>query len=72
MTTIMSGRRRDLKIYTEPIKGHYTSHWDLDYLPSDAVDSLYGSSRAEPSVNTPNWFVLVWTSIKNSLRVFQR
>lgn len=29
------------KIHSEKVKTDHTSHWDLDYLPSDQVESAY-------------------------------
>ncbi len=38
----MSDRSGDKKskLEDETVKEHYTSHWDLDYLPKDEVDKL--------------------------------
>ena len=45
-------KRRRIRIYEEQVKSAHTTHWDLDYLPSDVVDSAYKKSEDVSSDHT--------------------
>jgi hypothetical protein len=39
----MERNREKLKIYEEVAKSRQTTHWDMDYLPTEAIDALYAT-----------------------------
>ena len=38
----MIKKRKKPRIYTEQAKREHTTHWDMDYLPMEEVEALYG------------------------------
>jgi hypothetical protein len=38
----MVKKRKKPRIYTEKAKREHTTHWDMDYLPVEEVEALYG------------------------------
>ena len=37
---------RRVRVHAERVKSAHTSHWDLDYLPSDVVELAYEVGRS--------------------------
>jgi hypothetical protein len=38
----MVKKRKKPRIYMEEAKRRHTTHWDIDYLPREEVEALYG------------------------------
>ena len=50
----MNASKKSWKIYQDEAKARQTSHWDLDYISREELDTLYNVGRGESETQQPN------------------
>ena len=49
----MRKNRKKPRIYSEAVKRRHTTHWDIDYLPLNELDALYGREAGDRFADPP-------------------
>ncbi len=49
----MNKSLKKTRIYKDQAKDRHTTHWDLDYLPREEVESLYADSKKKKGGSEP-------------------
>ena len=50
----MAKKKKSMRVIKENGKLRQVTHWDIDYLSADQIETLYAKNDSEPSRNVAN------------------